>query len=216
MDIAVRRKLRAGLRYSHIINGDEGDILRYKARNKAALNDPNIAQADFFSNKAGGIEVIEGDSTIGDIDDIIHHIETWWVESPVPRALLGYGRDLNRDVLREQKAQYDEGLPAVQSWVADQIVKPILETQWLLAGILPETISYTIGWETKRLSTPDDILKIGQAAQVLRGLGIPDESIAVVMATFLPGVSPDMIQLAAVGNTADAARLAQIQNKLGV
>jgi hypothetical protein len=214
-DVAVRRYSRAAMRYHHVIDGDASDIRRYKEENKVPLNNPDVARADFFSNKQGGITAISGDGTIGNIEDIVHHIETWAIGSPVPLSLMGYGQNLNRDVLNKQKEQYDEGLPVVQDWIANQLISPILELQWLLNGRLPEGLGYEIAWETKRVSTPDDILKIAQAAQALRGLGLPEEAIVIVMARFLPGVSPDMIKLAAVGNTADAARLARIDADLG-
>ncbi len=204
LNVAVRRATRSGRRYHHIVDGDEADILKYRKRNEQALSRPDLAQADFFSN-GGSITVLSGDELVGQIDDIIHHIETWWTGAPVPRGILGYGRDLNRDVLREQKEQYDETLPAVQRWAASQFIKPLIELEWLLNGIVPEQVDYEITWSKKKLVTPEDVLKIVQAAQLMRGLGIPEDVIQIVVSRFLPGIEPDMLEMDTVGN--DAARL---------
>jgi len=213
-DVAVRRKTRAGMRYHHVVEGDDGDVEAYKARNKAVLDNPFIGIADFFSNKPGGITSIQGDSNIGQIEDLIYHLDTWWIESPVQKAILGYGRDLNRDVLRDQKEQYDETLDGIKEWVADQIVKPLLELQWLLAGILPDSLDYDIKWPVKAIVTPEDILKIAQAVQVLRVLGVQDDVIAMLLARFLPGVTQEMLAGSLQSSANDAGRLAKIAAQL--
>jgi hypothetical protein len=213
-DVAIRRKTRAGMRYLHVVEGDEAAIEAYKTRNQAALSDPGLAQADFYSNKSGSISTIGGDQTIGSIEDIAHHIDTFWIGSPVPKALLGYGRDLNRDVLAEQKEQYDETLDSVVGWVKEQIVEPLLHTQWLLLGILPETVEYKITRPSKAVVKPSDILQIAQAAQALRALNVPEEVISLVLAQFLPGVTPDMLQMRNNEPPGDADRLGAIQQQL--
>jgi hypothetical protein len=212
-DLAIRRAVRAGMRYLHIVEGDESEIEAYRERNKPILDNPTEAAiADFFSNRPGGISAIQGDANLGTIDDLVHHIDTWWIGSPVPKALLGYGRDLNRDVLRDQKTQYDETLDAVKEWVGDQLIRPLLEMQWLLKGIVPEFLDYQITWPVKAIVTPEDILKAAQAVQVLRGLNVPETVLAMVLAKFLPGVDADMLLEGMEG--IDSGRLAGIANDL--
>lgn len=215
MNVAVRRATRSGMRYLHTVDGDEAAIEAYRQRNQTVLGNPNLAYADFFGNKGASVSAIGGDALVGSIDDIIHHIETWWIESPVPRGLLGYGRDLNRDVLGEQKAQYEETLGAVKDWAAQNILKPMFELQWLLAGKVPDLLNYQITWPQKQAVTPDDIVKISQAAQLMRGLGFPDEVINLVVARYLPGIEPDMLQTEPGEMGSDADRLAMIANVLG-
>lgn len=214
-DVAIRRKTRAGMRYLHVVEGDEPHIEAYKKRNEAALNDVNVALADFFSNRPGSITSIGGDSTIGNIDDIVHHIDTFWIGSPVPKSIIGYGKDLNRDVLDQQKEQYDETLDAVVNWVKAHMIIPLLELQWLLKGILPETVEYEITRPIKAIVKPSDILQIAQAAQILRTLRVPENVIALVLARFLPGITPDMLEFASNEPAAgDADRLGAIQQQL--
>ena len=141
VDIAVRRKTRAGMKYIHQFPaGTSGEnIEKYKQINKAAIDDPFAAVADFFGT--ADIHAVQGDARLQEIADVLHHIRTWWTASPVPMSLIGYGQDLNRDVLEKQKEQYDEELDPITQWVEDEILKPLLERQWLLAGILPEGLS---------------------------------------------------------------------------
>jgi hypothetical protein len=215
-DVAIRRKTRAGQRYLHYVEGGEPEIEAYKKRNHAALSDPGVAQADFYSNKQGSVTAIGGDANVGAIDDIVHHIDTFWVGSPVPKAVMGYGRDINRDIIDEQKEQYDEALDSVADWVKDQFIIPLLELQWLLKGILPEDVDYEISRPIKAIVKPADILQIAQAAQIMRTLPLfTDQVIATVVARFLPGISPDMLQTAVNEPSAgDAGRLDNIQQQL--
>lgn len=217
MDAAIRRKTRAGMRLLHHVEGDTSDVEAYKELNKAALDDPFSAHADFFSNKAGGITALQGDANLGNMEDILHHLDTWFLSSPIPKGILGYGRDLNRDVLDEQKEQYDESIVGVQTWFTTEILSPLFELQWLLAGILPENLNYKITWGNKAVVTPDSILKITQAANAMKVLGVPIPVIASILARFLPNVTPEML---ADGMTAvsigsnDAGRLNAIASSL--
>jgi hypothetical protein len=92
LDIAIRRKTRAGMRYVHVLDGaSPAEIEAYKAANRPALDDPYAAVADFFFNKAGGLQALQGDARLSDIDDVLHHVDTFGIASPVPLELIGYG-----------------------------------------------------------------------------------------------------------------------------
>jgi len=216
MDAAIRRKTRAGMRLLHYVEGDANDVEAYKELNKVALDDPFSAHADFFTNKPGGITSLQGDANLGNMEDILHHLDTWFLSSPVPKGILGYGRDLNRDVLDEQKEQYDESIAGVQTWFTTEILTPLFELQWLLAGILPETLTYKITWGNKAVITPDSILKIMQAANAMKVLGIPIPVIASVVARFLPNVTPEMLidGMMSLNTTNEAERLNMIATSL--
>lgn len=190
LDMAIRRKTRAGLKMLHVIEGaDDGQIQAYRERNKEVLNDPFAAVADYFTNKPGSIQTVQGDTQLGNIEDVTHHIETFWVASPVPMSLLGYGRDLNRDVLEEQKEQYDEQLPTVTRWVETQLLKPLLELQWLLAGIWPPDLEYRVVWNVKKVVHPRDIVEVGQGTAVMQGTGLVDDlTLLDIVESFLPAI----------------------------
>lgn len=188
-NMAVRRKTRAGRRFLHVVEGaNENELEAYRVKNQDALDDPFAAVSDFFSNKAGSISALDGDANLDQYEDVMHHVRTFFLASPVPMALLGYGQDLNRDVLQEQKEQYDEAIEQITEWVESQMVRPILELQWLLAGILPEGLDYEIVWKARNEPTPQDIRDAADAAIKLRALGLGEKIVLQIIAPFVPNV----------------------------
>jgi hypothetical protein len=187
-DIAIRRKTRAGIKYNHKFPpGTSPETIKaYRAENKSALDDPWAAAADFFGTT--DIEVVQGDARLAEIADVMHHIRTWWLASPVPMSLLGYGQDLNRDVLEKQKEQYDESIPVLQTWVTDEIVRPLLELEWLLHGIWPANLDYEIQWKRKQTLKPADVAALADAALRLRALNWPEEIVIEILSLFISGV----------------------------
>lgn len=188
LDIAIRRKTRAGMKYVHSLeDAGEGDVEAYKARNKDALNDPFAAVADFFSNKRTTIQSIQGDANLAEIDDVLHHIDTMATASPVPLELIGYGRNLNRDVLEQKKEQYDDSILGVRGWIVTEIVKPMLERQWLLLGIWPDSLTWTVEWKGKRQPTAAGFGEIAKALVALKATGLfQDETLLRMFAMMVP------------------------------
>lgn len=195
-DIAIRRKTRAGMKYVHKVDGNREKVEEYREINKDTLDDPLAAIQDFFGNVE--IEAIQGDARLAEIGDVIHHVETWAVASPVPLALIGYGKDLNRDILEQKLEQYEDALPSVSQWVTDELVKPLLEIQWLLQGIWPDGLEYSINWANKKTLTPERLQQIGLAGAALRGLGWPDEIIVEILAPLIAGLDKDRLLAAIV------------------
>lgn len=194
MDLAVRRKVRAGMRYHHVVEGTSSDVEAYKEVNKVALSNPTAASVDFFSNKSGGITTVQGDAHLNEIDDILHHISTMFFASDVPMELLGYGTDLNRDVLGEKKDEYDETLDDGREWLNDDMVIPLVELQWLLKGILPESVSDSkIVWRKAKGITPVMLRDLADGMMRLRVLGVKEDILQMVLAWFLPDVDLDIL-----------------------
>lgn len=189
LDIAIRRKTRAGMKYVHSLeDASPADIDAYRERNKAALNEPFAAIADFFSNKRTSIQAVQGDARLAEIEDVLHHIRTFWIASPVPMSLLGYGQDLNRDVLEEQKAQYDRALEEMSAWVSSQFVVPLIERQWLLKGIWPQGLNWNVEWSSKEAFTVVDLELAAKALTLLRASGLfSDETLLRLFSRFVPG-----------------------------
>lgn len=188
LDIAIRRKTRAGMRYVHSLeDASEPEIDAYKVRNRAVLGDPSVAIADYFSNKRTSITAIQGDAHLSEIDDVLHHIRTFWLASPVPMSLLGYGQDLNRDVLDEQEEQYRRSLESISEWVFGQFVKPLIERQWLLKGIWPDSLTWTAEWANKVPITADGMDLAAKALVSLRATSLlTDETMLRLLSHLLP------------------------------
>lgn len=214
LDIAVRRKTRAGMKYVHKFPADVAatTIDAYREANKDALDNPFAAVADFFGNV--DIQAVQGDATLSEIADVKHHIATWFTAGETPMELIAYGEDLNRDVLGEKKAEYAETLEQLREWATAEIVKPLLELQWLLQGIYPANLDYSIEWRVRKEPSAADIRDVADAATKLLILGVSREVIAAVIAKFLPEVDPDEL-MGDAENPADAGRLDAIAGALG-
>jgi len=211
LDIAIRRKSRSGLRYVHTLeDASPADLEAYKAANKPALDDPFAAVADIFMNKRGGIQAIQGDAHLSEIEDVLHHVDTFGLASPVPLELIGYGRNLNRDVLEQKKEQYSETIGAVRQWLVTEILKPLIERQWLFLGIWPDGLTVDFQWKTKKEPTPAELQQLGAFVATLKSLGIvTDETLLRLLATALPDFDIDA-ELAAVAAAA-AERQTELQ-----
>lgn len=213
LDVAVRRKTRAGLKYVHkLATSDPGAVAAYKAENKAVLDNPFAAVADLFMNSEGSVEVVQGDAHLGELTDIRHHLNTWWLNSPAPMAILGYGQDIDFSVIGHQKEQYDETLNEIWAWVVGEFIEPLLERQWMMLGILPDSVEYTISRPPKKKVTTEDIRNIVEAAVKMQLLGIPPNIIATIIAPYL-GVEADIL-MPEGGENLDPERLANIATSL--
>lgn len=190
-NVWIRRKTRSGKRYQHRVEGGEEKVNNYMRVNQDALDNPFAAVQDFFGDV--DIKEIGGDDTIGDISDIEHHIETVAIASPLPLALIGYGRNLNRDILVQKLEQYERALEGVSRWVSDQLLMPILEVQWLLKGIWPGNLDYQINWASKKTINAETLLKVAQAGVALRALGWPDEFIIRILSPLVPGLDSEAL-----------------------
>jgi hypothetical protein len=204
LNVAVRRKLGGSQLRHHVVEGSASDVEKYREMNAAVLGKVQ-AVTDFFSNKAGTMTVHQGDGNIDKIADVQHHIATMMTASDVPMELIAYGGELNRDILGEKKAEYEETLSQGREWLTAQVLKPLLERQWLLAGILPETVDYKIVWRTAKAMTPADLRDLGDGLARLRVLGVKEEVIQQLAAMFLRGVDEEMMN----GDGMDSAAFAQ-------
>lgn len=194
LNVAVRRKIGGAQIRQHIVEGSAADVEKYKEDNKASLG-KLAAVVDLFTNKPGSLHVVQGDGTIDKVGDVEHHIATLFTASDVPMELIAYGSGLNRDILGEKKEQYDETLRQDREWTISQIIKPLLERQWLLQGILPAALDYKIVWRSGKSLSPADLRDLADAATRLRLLGVKDEVIQLLMATFLRDVDVELMTM---------------------
>jgi hypothetical protein len=213
LNMAIRRKTRAGKRYLHVVEGGEADLEAYRETNKAALENPFAAVMDLYSNKKGTVSDVSGDDKIGEIDDILHHIQTMGAASEVPLELVAYGNDLNRDVLGEKKAEYEESLLQGREWLSEQLIKPLIERQWLLAGIFPGSVDYSIIWRPRVQLTPTLIRDLADALLKLKLLQVSDADINAILAYFIPGMK---IGALGSGSMSDTEQIAGMLKGLSI
>lgn len=216
LDIAVRRKTRAGMKYVHKFPGDVSDatVREYREINKDALDNPYAAVADFFGNV--DINAIQGDTQLGEITDVRHMIATWFMSGEVPMELLGYGEDLNRDVLQEKNEEYKQVIDGLRTWIESELLRPLFERQWLLQGIYPPNLNYSFEWKASQVVTPLELGQIADAAFKLKILGLEDTIIWSLLARFLPGIDTETVLggLRANGGQEDPERIASVLSSI--
>lgn len=193
LNVAVRRKIGGAQIRQHVIEGGPSDVEKYKEDNKAALG-KLAAVIDFFSNKTSSLTIHQGDGNIDKIGDVNHHVATMMTASDVPMELIAYGEGLNRDILGEKKEEYEETLSQGREWLTAQLIKPLLERQWLLAGILPANVKYEIVWRTAKPLTPADLRDLADALSRYKLLGVEDDVIKQLAALYLRNVDVDILQ----------------------
>lgn len=193
LNVAVRRKIGGAQIRQHVIEGSAADVEKYKEDNQKALG-KLAAVIDFFSNKASSLTVFQGDGNIDRIGDINHHVATMMASSDVPMELIVYGDGLNRDILGEKKEEYEETLSQGREWLTAQILKPLLERQWLLKGIYPENVAYEIVWRTAKPLTPADLRDLADALTRYKLLGVEDAVIKQLAALYLRNVDTEILK----------------------
>lgn len=206
LNVAVRRKIGGAQLRQHVIEGGPSDVETYKENNKAALG-KLAAVIDFFSNKQSSLTVHQGDGNIDKIGDVQHHIGTMFTASDVPMELMAYGGDLNRDILGEKKQAYEETLNQGREWATVQIIQPLIEREWLLHGILPADVKYKIIWRKAKSLSPTDLRDLADAASRLRILGVKEETIQLILASYLRDVDLDIMSGDGMDSTAFANNL---------
>jgi len=192
LNVAVRRKIGGAQLRQHVIEGNAADVETYKENNKAALG-KLAAVIDFFSNKASSLTVHQGDGNIDKIGDVQHHIGTIFTASDVPMELMAYGADLNRDILGEKKEAYEETLNQGREWATVQIIQPLIEREWMLHGIYPANVKYKIIWRKAKSLSPTDLRDLADAASRLRILGVKEETIQLILASYLRDVDLEIM-----------------------
>ncbi len=206
LNVAVRRKIGGAQLRQHVIEGSAADVEKYKEDNKSALG-KLAAVIDFFSNKQSSLTVHQGDGNIDKIGDVLHHVNTMGTASDTPLELIAYGGDLNRDVLGDKRDAYEDTLKQGREWAATQLITPLLEREWLLHGIYPAAVEYKIIWRKARTLSPTDLRDLADAAMRLRVLGVGEETIQVILASYLQDVDLDILSGDGLDSTAFANNL---------
>ena len=58
-------------------------------------------------------------------------------------------------------------LETITGWLEDQIVRPLIELQWMLQGIWPESYTYQVIWPKKGVVTPAVLKDLDLTREIL-------------------------------------------------
>ena len=183
-DMAIRRKMRAGLKRHHKIgnekrSGTPQDIDEYQLRNKATLDNPTDPTQDFYSNEQVDIINLEGDETIGDIEDLRWTEGLFSIATGIPQNLLSGGREIATpyNVVKEQEEDYLRVIGDIDE-VMEEAFRRIFDIALLLAGINPDSVVYVFNWGAKDREDADKKVERGER---LLSMGFSFETVVKIV-----------------------------------
>lgn len=182
-DLVIRRRMRAPLRLSHILEGADDTALE-KYRQETEGSKGSIT-TDFYSSRKGGVQAIQGDATLGDIGDLSHLLATFFAGTPLPMALLGYSDGTARDVLEDMKRHYYDSVDGYQDAQAG-VYAFAFRIHLLIKGIDPEPDEFYLRFSERRTESANQVADL---ALKWMALGLPDEHIQSQM-----GLDPQKIR----------------------
>lgn len=182
-DLVLRRRMRAPLRLAHILEGaDDAMLERYRKETEGQKGD---ITTDFYLNRKGGVQAVQGDATLGDIGDVAHLLSTFFAGSPAPKALFGYSDGIARDVLEDMKRGYYDTVDGLQDAQGGGYAFAF-RIHLLFKGIDPGPEDFYVRFKTRRTETANQIADL---ALKWMALGLPDEWIQSEM-----GLDPQKIR----------------------
>jgi len=169
-DLVIRRRMRAPLRMSHVMEGAAAeDLANYKLeveRDQAAGN-----FRDYFMNRKGTVTALQGDANLDQIADVDMLLDTFFAGAPAPKGLFGYTKGMARDVLADLKNDFFDELDALQdntAWTYQQGFRLHL----LLRGRNPDAYEFSVEFAERRTDTPN---QRADHALKLQALGLPKQ-----------------------------------------
>jgi hypothetical protein len=174
-DLVIRRRMRAPLRLAHVLEGADKDLLdAYRKDHEAQQGE---ITTDFYLNRKGGVTAVQGDATLGDIDDVVHLLDTFFAGGPAPKALFGYTGNINRDILEDLKRDYYDEVDGLQDVHASGY-EIAFRMHLLFKGIDPAPGEFTLRFAQRRTDTPNQVADL---ALKYLALGMPMDMIWTYM-----------------------------------
>ena len=182
-DLVIRRRARAPLRLSHVLEGaEQSDLDAYR---KQTEGEKGEITTDFYANRKGGVTAIQGDATLSEIADVVHLLDTFFAGSPAPRALFGYTDGVARDVLEDVKRQHYDCVDGLQD-AQGGVYAFAFRIHLLLQGIDAGPDDFYLRFSTRRTETANQIADL---ALKYMALGLPDAFVQSEM-----GLDPQKIR----------------------
>ena len=149
-DLVIRRRPRAPLRLAHVLEGAHDQQLADSR--KTVEGEKGAITTDFYLNRKGGVQAIQGDATLGDIADVAHLLDTFFAGSPAPKGLFGYTGGLARDILEDLKRDYYAEVDGLQDTLAASYAQAF-RVHLLFKGIDPAPDEFVVRFAERRTET---------------------------------------------------------------
>ena len=163
-DLVIRRRTRAPLRLVHTLEGaNEEELEKYRAQ---VEEDQTEITTDFYLNRKGGVQAVQGDASLDQIADVVHLLDTFFAGAPAPKGLFGYTEGLNRDILEDLKRDYFEEIDALQDTQAF-VYELGFRLDLLLQGVNPDSYDFSVQFAERRTDTPNQRADLALKFQAL-------------------------------------------------
>lgn len=216
-DMVVRRKTRAPQRRVHSIGdkdkpGDPKDVEKYKAEHRdAIINGKYTPITDYFNNGRGDVKNLDGDGNLDKIGDAEYLYNKENIGTAIPKGLVGFAEDINRDVLDDQKEELYEIIEDIRTLLEYgdggpfSGLRAIVELELLLHGIDVEMndIKYDITFNALKNEPPKDLVERTIRAREAR---LIDQRTAVTQTAHLFNVEDPDTLLEALEEEAEQAK----------
>lgn len=170
-DLVIRRRHRAPLRMSHVLEGASADELKtYQAGVEANSDQITL---DYYQNKKGGVTPIQGDANLDQIKDVVLLLDCFFAGSPLPKGLMGYTDGLNRDILEDLKREYYDEVDLLQDTLA-WVYAFGFRLHLLLAGMNPDAEEWKITFAERRT---ESLTQTTDRALKLKAVGLPQSMV---------------------------------------
>ena len=166
--LVQRRASRASLRMAHVLEGvNHEELEAYKAQIEAAQYAGH--DTDYYMNRKGSVQPIQGDAALSDIGDVIHLMNVFFAGAPAPSGLFGWGQELSRDVLQELMGLFFHKVDVLQENLAC-VYQDAFEIQLALRGINPLDYDFYVEYNEPRTLTENQRADLALKDQAL---GLP-------------------------------------------
>lgn len=166
-ELVVRRATRAAPKRFHQVGNKDNpggweEVKAYKEMNK--LDNPKVALAitDYFGNGLTSVTDLNADAQLDHINDIVHLQEVHMIGTAVPLHIIGFGQNVNRDVVEDQKKQFEEDVQELRDLMeyGDEGTysgfRSIFDLALVLQGIDPAMIEYNFLWSDSNNDNVND------------------------------------------------------------
>jgi hypothetical protein len=174
-DLVIRRRMRAPLRLAHVLEGaDEADLMPTARAPRAKKGE---ITTDFYLNRKGTVQAIQGDATLGDIGDVAHLLDTFFAGTSAPKGLFGYTNGMARDILEDLKRDYYAEVDGLQDLQAGAYAFAF-RIHLLFKGIDPGPSEFHLRFAERRTESNNQVADLALKYQALM---LPDDLIYTEM-----------------------------------
>lgn len=166
-DMVIRRRQRAPLRMAHILEGATDEQL--KAYRDGVERDQTQITTDFYLNRKGAVQAVQGDANLDQIGDVSYLLDTFFAGAAAPKGLFGYSGDLSRDILEELRQDYFDEIDSLQDTLSFVYLLGF-RLELLLRGINPDAYDFSIEFAERRTETPS---QAADRALKYQAIGVP-------------------------------------------